>query len=86
MASWRRVLYTGITNNLDRRVHEHKMQQTRGFTAKYNVTRLVYYEHGNDVLGAIAREKEIKAWRREKKIRLIESLNPEWNDLSEEWS
>jgi putative endonuclease len=79
------VLYTGITNNLERRVHEHKNKLIPGFTAKYNVTRLVYYEEGTDVNRAIAREKQIKGWLRKKKIALIESLNPEWIDLSEDW-
>ena len=85
MASRTRVLYTGMTNNLDRRVYEHKYKLCKGFTARYNVTRLVYYESGRDVYGIIQREKEIKKWRREKKIKLIETMNPEWKDLSEDW-
>jgi len=79
------VLYTGVTNNLERRVEEHKSQRTPGFTAKYNVTRLVYFEEGPDVNIAIAREKQIKGWLRKKKIALVESLNPKWRDLSEDW-
>ncbi len=85
MASWTRVLYIGITNNLQRRVEEHKQKVGRCFTARYNATRLVYYESGGSAYAMIEREKQIKGWRREKKIRLIESMNPEWKDLSEEW-
>ena len=85
MASKTRVIYTGMTNNLERRVYEHKEKLFKGFTSRYNVTRLVYYEYTNDVNAAILREKEIKAWRREKKIKLIESTNPEWQDLSDGW-
>ena len=80
------TLYTGMTNNLQRRVYEHKNKLIDGFTKKYNVTRLVYYELYHDVRDAIAREKQIKSWRRSKKIDLIKSLNPTWKDLSEEWS
>ncbi len=79
------VLYTGITNNLQRRVLEHKSGTGSGFTKKYNVTKLVYYESGNDVNIAIAREKQIKAGSRKKKIDLINSINPEWKDLFEEY-
>ncbi|MGI6253389.1 MAG: GIY-YIG nuclease family protein [Aminivibrio sp.] len=80
-----RVLYTGVTNNLKRRVYEHKHGLVEGFTKKYRVHKLVCYEEVNDVNAAIAREKEIKAWRREKKNALIEKENPEWNDLSAGW-
>jgi len=79
------TLYTGVTNNLIRRVYEHKNHLVDGFTDKYNITRLVYYEATNDVRSAIEREKQIKGWLRKKKIDLIESMNPEWKDLSEEW-
>ena len=79
------VLYTGVTNNLDRRVYEHKQKLTPGFTSKYNCTRLVYYDTMSDVRSAIAAEKQIKGWLRAKKIALIESTNPEWQDLSEGW-
>ena len=75
------VLYTGITNDLERRVNEHKRKTNNGFTAKYNVDKLVYFEQTSDVLSAIAREKQIKSWSRKKKNELIESKNPEWNDL-----
>jgi putative endonuclease len=79
------VLYTGVTNNLQRRVAEHKSGAGSGFTKKYNVTKLVYFESGDDVNIAIAREKQIKAGSRKKKIELIESINPEWKDLLEEY-
>jgi len=77
------VLYTGITNNLARRVYEHKEKLISGFTSKYNLTKLVFFEETHDVKAAIAREKQIKGWLRKKKIELIESRNPDWNDLSE---
>ena len=79
------VLYTGITNDLERRLYEHKNKLIKGFTSKYNVNKLVYFDHTSDVVSAIAREKEIKGWRREKKNKLVESMNPEWKDLSEEF-
>ncbi len=79
------VLYTGVTNNLERRVDEHKRKLVPGFTSKYNCTKLVYYDFTNDVRSAIEREKQIKGWLRQKKVLLIESENPEWNDLSEDW-
>ena len=85
MASKSRVLYTGVTNNLERRVYEHKNKLVEGFTSKYNITQLVHYEETNDVHVAIAREKQIKGWLRSKKITLIESVNPQWKDLSLEW-
>jgi len=80
------VLYTGITGNLPRRVFEHKNKLVPGFTSRYNLTRLVYYERFFYPDAAIAREKEIKGWRRSKKIRLIESLNPHWHDLAKSWA
>ena len=79
------VLYIGMTNNLERRIYEHKNKLFKGFTEKYNVNKLVYYEHTFDVSSAIRREKEIKKWRREKKNALITELNPTWNDLSREF-
>jgi putative endonuclease len=79
------TLYTGMTNDLKRRVYEHKQKLKDGFTKKYNVTRLAYYEETSDVHAALAREKEIKKWRRSKKIALIKSMNPKWQDLSEGW-
>ena len=80
------VLYTGITGNLSLRVFQHKNKLVPGFTNRYNLTRLVYYECFVYPDAAIAREKEIKGWRRNKKIRLIESMNPHWHDLAESWT
>ena len=82
LASRSRNLYVGVTNNLDRRLIEHREGTVRGFTTRYSVHRLVHFEQFTDPNYAIAREKEIKAWRREKKIALIESGNPTWDDLS----
>lgn len=79
------TLYIGMTNDLERRVYEHKNKLVPGFTSKYNIDRLVYYESSNDVNVVIAREKQLKGWLRRKKIALIESINPEWRDLSEGW-
>jgi putative endonuclease len=78
-------LYTGITGNLPRRVWEHKNKLIPGFTSRYNLTRLIYHEAFAYPDAAIAREKEIKGWRREKKIRLIQSMNPQWEDLARNW-
>src|SRR5229473_5143520 len=77
------TLYTGITNSLYRRTLQHKGKETPGFTSKYDVDRLVYYEVFHDVRAAIRREKEIKGWLRKKKIALIEKMNPKWQDLAE---
>jgi len=85
MANRSRTLYTGVTDDLVRRVYEHKNKLIEGFTKKYNITKLVYYEVTNDVLVAIQREKQIKGWLRRKKITLVTAMNPEWKDLSEEW-
>ena len=79
------TLYTGVTNNIQNRVFQHKQMKQIGFTQKYNIIRLVYYEESQYILNAIAREKEIKGWRRSKKIALIESINPKWEDLAEDW-
>ena len=79
---YNKVLYVGVTNNLVRRIYEHKNNLVDGFTAKYNVHKLVYYDYGEDVISAITREKQIKGWTRKKKISLIESMNPKWLDLS----
>ena len=81
-----RVLYTGVTNNLERRVSEHKQKLIDGFTKKYNVNKLVWYAATNDVRVAITEEKRIKGWLRKKKIALIEEMNSEWNDLSDGWN
>ncbi|MCH9036551.1 MAG: GIY-YIG nuclease family protein [Chloroflexi bacterium] len=85
MASYRGTLYTGVTNDLARRVYEHRQKFVEGFTKKYNVSKLVYYEVTVDVKSAIAREKQVKSWRRSKSVALIESMNPYWVDLAKEW-
>ena len=79
------TLYIGVTNNLERRVYEHKNEIIGGFTKKYNVKNLVYYEETDDVSMAITREKQMKLWKRAWKIELIEKENPGWEDLSREW-
>mgnify|MGYP001321753716 CR=1 FL=1 len=82
LTNWNhRVLYVGITNNLKRRVYEHKNELIDGFTKKYHVHKLVYYEVGEDIEGVILREKQIKGGSRQKKIDLITRVNPEWKDL-----
>ena len=80
-----KTLYTGVTNDLERRVYEHKNKLVPGFTLRYNISRLVFFEITPDVRSAIAREKQIKGWTRRKKIVLIESANPGWRDLSVNW-
>ena len=85
MASKSRTLYTGVTNNLERRVLEHRCKLVPGFTARYNIDRLVYYEVCGDPRAAISREKQIKGWTRLRKVALIESLNRDWKDLSDGW-
>lgn len=80
---YNKVLYVGVTNDLIRRIYEHKNSLADGFTAKYKVHKFVYYECTEEVISAITREKQIKGWTREKKIKLIESMNPDWKDL---WS
>jgi len=85
MTNSSRTLYTGVTDDLVRRVYEHKNKLINGFTQKYNITRLVYYEITGDVQTAIQREKQIKGWLRKKKIALIEAANPEWEGLSKGW-
>lgn len=83
MANWNNaVLYIGVTNNLDRRDWEHKLKAIPGFTEKYNLTKLVYFEETPDVTAAIAREKQLKNWRREKKNFLVNRMNPAWEDLT----
>ncbi len=85
MSSLSGTLYTGMTNDLKRRIYQHKHKLIEGFTSKYDVTRLVHYEVTDSVQAALAREKEIKAWRRGKKVDLIKSSNPTWQDLSDGW-
>jgi putative endonuclease len=80
------VLYVGVTNDLTRRLFEHKQKLIEGFTSKYNVSRLIYFETFENIADAIAREKQIKGWRRSKKTALIEAMNPTWLDLSEGWT
>ena len=77
-------MYIGVTNDLIRRVYEHKHKLVGGFTARYNLNKLVYFEEISEVMIAIAREKEIKKWRREKKNRLVDGMNPKWIDLSQD--
>ena len=84
VASSSRRIYIGVTNNLERRIYEHKQKLIPGFTSQYNINRLVYYETTADVRTAIEREKHIKGWLRQKKIALVESVNPNWKDLSAE--
>ena len=85
LTNWNhRVMYLGVTNDLVRRIYEHKNKLVKGFTEKYNVNKLVYFEETGDVRSALTREKEIKKWRREKKNALVISINSEWKDLAEE--
>jgi putative endonuclease len=79
---WNKVLYTGVTNDLRRRVYEHKNKVCQGFTKRYNVDKLVYYEDTENIEGAILREKQVKGGSRKDKIQLVNSFNPEWRDLS----
>ena len=79
------TLYVGMTNHIKRRMYEHKTHCVPGFTDQYQIDQLLYVERLSDPMAAIAREKQIKRWRREKKIKLIDSLNPQWNDLAADW-
>lgn len=79
------VLYTGVTADLTRRMYEHRNGVADGFTKRYHVHQLIYFEQTDDVYAAISREKEIKGWRREKKIALISRMNPKWIDLAQDW-
>jgi putative endonuclease len=79
------TLYIGVTNDIVRRVYEDKQKLVEGFTFEYNITQLVYYEETNDLQAAIAREKQLKGWLRRRKIALIRSVNPRWEDLSADW-
>ena len=82
---YNKVLYVGVTNNLQRRLYEHKHGLNEGFSTKYNAHKLVYYETTDDVKAAIAREKQIKGWTRQKKEALINSMNPKWRNLENDW-
>lgn len=84
MASRSGVLYIGVTSNLQKRVYEHRNGLVEGFTKRYEVKQLVYWESAPDAISALQREKQLKQWRREKKVKLIEAMNPSWRDLSEE--
>lgn len=86
LTNWNnRVLYVGVTNNLERRLYEHKHELVDGFTKRYHVHKLVYFETTPDVRSAIAREKQIKRWTRAQKNKLISESNPDWRDLSRNW-
>ncbi len=85
MSGRTRTLYVGVTNDIEHRDYEHKNKSVPGFTSKYRLDRLVYFEEHRDVRAAIEREKQVKSWRREKKVALIESVNPRWRDLSLDW-
>ena len=85
MANLARTLYVGVTNDIQRRVFQHKQRQFAGFTAKYGLTRLVYFEETDRIQAALAREKQLKSWLRQRKIEQIESVNPAWGDLAAGW-
>ena len=86
LTNWNdKVMYIGVTNNLERRLFEHQNELIEGFTKTYHVHKLAYFEETSDVRAAIAREKQLKGWRREKKNDLVEIMNPTWKDLSEDW-
>ena len=80
-----KMIYIGVTNDLERRIYEHKKKMKEGFTKKYNLHQLVYYEEPDDIGRALEREKQLKGWRRQKKVSLIESTNPEWKDITQDW-
>lgn len=81
----RSTLYIGVTNHLERRLQQHRSKEVPGFTARYSLSILLWYEVAPDPLAAIAREKQLKGWRREKKVALIEKMNPRWMDLAADW-
>jgi putative endonuclease len=85
MTNQKGTLYTGVTSDLERRIEEHKAGRIPGFTKKYKINRLVYFEETNDIRQALEREKQIKGWKRDRKKNLIEAVNPQWKDLSEDW-
>ncbi len=80
------VVYTGVTNNLERRFFEHKSKLQKGFTQRYNIKKLIYFETTSNIKSAIEREKQIKGWTRQKKNQLVNTTSPEWKDLSEDWN
>ena len=79
------VLYIGVTNNMERRMYEHKNKLIKGFTKKYNCEKLVWFEDTNDIESAIVKEKQMKNWKRQYKLNVINKMNPDWNDLSNEF-
>jgi putative endonuclease len=85
LANRRKTIYTGVTSALKTRVWEHKTKAVEGFTSRYGIDKLVYFEHTNSIHDAITREKQIKGWTRAKKVTLIESMNPGWKDLAADW-
>ena len=86
LTNWKgNVMYIGVTSNLERRLYEHRHELIEGFTKRYHVHKLVYYEQTGDVKAAIEREKQLKHWTRAKKNALVETMNPIWKDLSEDW-
>ena len=85
LSNYSKMLYIGVTNDLERRVYEHKKKLVKGYTSKYNLHQLVYYEDTDDIGRAIETEKRLKGWKRYKKVKLIESVNPGWKDLAEDW-
>ena len=86
LTNWNnKVMYVGVTNNLERRVYEHKQKLVDGFTKKYNINKLVYFNSTNDINSAIEREKQIKGWSRKRKNELVETENSKWEDLSAKW-
>jgi putative endonuclease len=86
LSSKTKRLYVGVTNDLERRVAQHKRRESEGFTSRYNIDRLVYYEETADVWAALNREKQLKGWMRGRKLELVSDMNPEWHDLAAEWS
>jgi putative endonuclease len=86
LSSKTKRLYIGVSNDLERRVAQHKRREVEGFTSRYNIDRLVYYEETDDVWAALNREKQLKGWVRIRKVELVSDMNPEWRDLAAEWS
>ena len=85
LSSQTKRLYVGVTNDLQRRVAQHKQREVEGFTSRYNIDQLVYYEETDDIRDAISREKQLKGWMRIRKIQLVQDMNPDWDDLAAEW-
>ena len=86
LTNWNnKVMYIGVTGDLQRRLHEHRNEMADGFTKRYHIHKLVYFEQTTDVHAALEREKQLKGWKRDKKNQLVEEMNPEWNDLSAAW-